>query len=134
MEGWTVDTSRESILDKLAEMDRRYEQRFESGQEAVKAALNAAKEAVGKAEYAAEKRFDSVNEFRGQLSDQAATFMPRLEAEQRIAQLAEKIADMSSRQDVSIGRSGGFTAGFGYLVAAIGAATAIVVAAIALLR
>jgi len=81
----------------LNERDRRYEDRFEGQEKAVGAALQAAKEAVQKAEVAAEKRFDAVNEFRAQLADQASTFMPRLEAENRIHQNAEKIADVADQ-------------------------------------
>jgi len=89
---WTVDTLKSHFEELLAEVDKRYEQRFEGQEKAVNAALTAAKEAVAKAENAAEKRFDSVNEFRGQLSDQARTFMPRPESEQRMQTLDDKIA------------------------------------------
>jgi len=61
------------------------ESRFEGIQREVKLALDAAQTAVTKAETATEKRFDAVNEFRGQLSDQAASFMPRELAEGRLA-------------------------------------------------
>ena len=50
---------------------------FASNEKATAAALAAAKEAVVKAETATEKRFESVNEFRGQLKDQASTLTPR---------------------------------------------------------
>jgi hypothetical protein len=83
----------------LAEMELRHEQRFTAQQTAVHAALSATEKAgvaaleateraVAKAEVAAEKRFDSVNEFRKQLADQAATFMPRSEAETRLHALS----------------------------------------------
>ncbi len=62
------------------ERDRQYGQRFDAQEKAVAAALAAAKEAVVKAETAAEKRFDSVNEFRNTLKDQAGTFITRGEA------------------------------------------------------
>ena len=52
---------------------------FAAQEKATAAALAAAKEAVAKAEVASDKRFESVNEFRGQLKDQATTFMPRTE-------------------------------------------------------
>lgn len=61
------------------ERERASNQRFESQDRAVSAALAAAEKAVAKAEIAAEKRFDAVNEFRGQLKDQAATFVTRTE-------------------------------------------------------
>lgn len=99
MSEWTVDTVNEHLKAMIGEADRRNEQRFAAQEKAVAAALQAAKEAVAKAEIAAEKRFDSVNEFRAQLSDQAGTFMPRREAEQRADALAEKLNEVSSRID-----------------------------------
>lgn len=108
--------STEEILSALRalvdERDKRYEQRFNSQQEAmekaftaaekavaaalaaaekaVNAALTAQKEAVNKAETAAERRFEAVNEFRGQLADQAASFLPRKEYDAQHAALGEK--------------------------------------------
>ncbi len=79
----------------LAEKDKGYSQRFDAQEKAVTAALTAAKEAVVKAEIAAEKRFDSVNEFRGQLSDQARTFMPRPECEKEFESLRDKIKNVT---------------------------------------
>ena len=75
----------------LAEKDRSYKQRFKAQEKAVHAALTAAKEAVSKAEIAAEKRFDSVNEFRRTLADQTSTFIPRPEYTQRLNSIDEKI-------------------------------------------
>lgn len=75
----------------LAEKDKGYEQRFNAQEKAVNAALIAAKEAVEKAEAAASKRFDSVNEFRQTLSDQTATFIPRPEYTQRLDSLEKSI-------------------------------------------
>ena len=54
---------------------------------------------MSKAELAAERRFDSVNEFRAQLSDQAATFISRAEALLQINANAEKIDALSARMD-----------------------------------
>jgi len=76
---WTIGTVREHVLALLAANDRRYEQRFADQQMAVNAALSAAKEAVTKAEDAAERRFNSVNEFRATLGDQQRTLLPRSE-------------------------------------------------------
>lgn len=115
----------------ISELDRRVEQHFDlndkalesallSAKEAVAAALTAAKEAVDKAEAAASKRFEATNEFRGQLSDQANTFMPRLEAEQRLGQLRDLIDDVKGT------RSEGVKAVWGYLVGALGVAVALV--------
>jgi Fe2+ transport system protein B len=123
---WTVETLRQFVLAQFAGMDRligelkeansrllgemdlRYQQRYDAqikaldaallaAEKAVQTALLAAKEAVNKAEGAAERRFEAVNEFRAQLSDQASTFMPRVEAEARTAAQAEKISEMGQR-------------------------------------
>jgi len=101
------------------------EQRFIDQDKAVQAALLAAKEAVLKAEVASEKRFESVNEFRGQLSDQTNTFMPRTEAEQRTSALAEKISDLTDRVNKAEGATKGSEVTIGKIYAAIGAVGAI---------
>jgi hypothetical protein len=121
----------------FAEKDLRDQQRFDAAERALQAALiaqeravqaaqQAAATAATKAEIASEKRFDANNEFRGQLADQAATLMPRAEAEQRIGQLAEKIEELRSSIDTlrngatgTQGRSAGLNAGWAYLVGAV---------------
>ena len=64
---------------------------LESAERAVALALLSAEKAVTKAEAAAERRFESVNEFRSQLTDQAATFMPRTESTARHEALSERL-------------------------------------------
>lgn len=68
--------------------------------------LSTSKEAVEKAERATELRFNSVNEFRGQLDDQQRTFMPRLEYEQahnalinRVNELTQRVSDREARSE-----------------------------------
>lgn len=144
---WTVETLRQHIVEiiagqsrLLAEMDLRYQQRFDAqskaldaallaAQVAVNTALQSAKEAVAKAEVAAERRFESVNEFRGQLTDQAATFMPRVEAEQRIATNGDRISavdtrlnELVGRVDIREGRTGGHIESTRNLVMVVGLA------------
>jgi hypothetical protein len=127
--GWTVSTLRthlEAMLAASAELAR---QRFGDQDKAVQAALVAQEKAVAaalaateraviKAETAAEKRFDANNEFRGQLADQAATLMPRAEAEQRLGSLEEKseqavkaLTDRVGELADRINRSEGTTSG-----------------------
>lgn len=125
MTGWSVETLKELVQSKLDDAEKRNGQRFEAQEKAVASALQAAKEAVAKAEIAAEKRFDSVNEFRAQLSDQAGTFMPRLEAEQRIAQQAEKLDALASRMDSREGKSVGMGAFVPLLISGLGLLVAI---------
>jgi uncharacterized membrane protein YfbV (UPF0208 family) len=119
----------------LAEMDLRYQQRFDAqgqaltaallaAEKAVQTALIAAEKAVTKAETATEKRFESVNEFRQTLSDQTASFPSRVE----LQALADRVTDLATRMDKTEGRSTGLNAGWAYLLAA----AAIVVAVVSL--
>lgn len=124
---WTIDTLREhmqrQVDDLHALLNERYETQvkaldaavgaqqlamqtaFNAADKAVTAALDAASRAVEKAEKASEKRFDAVNEFRGQLSDQITTFLPRAEAELSIGRNSDAIHQVSSVVSGLMGRS-----------------------------
>ena len=91
-------SDREFLLSVIAEHDRLYQQRFDAQEKALTSALTAAKEAVDKAQSASEKRFDSVNEFRNQLKDQAATFLTRAEYQAFNKQLTDQIASILATQ------------------------------------
>ena len=90
----TVDSIARSQIEHLRELlqaaEKLNEQRFKNvdsnistalaeQKSALSAALEAVKEAGLKQETATEKRLESVNEFRGQLKDQASTFVTRAE-------------------------------------------------------
>lgn len=111
---WNVESLKEYI-----------EQRFSDSDKAVQAALLAAKEAAAKAETASEKRFDSVNEFRGQLSNQASTLMSRTEYLTNHKALEDKISDLTDRLNRSEGNSQGSQITMSKVYAAIGAAVAV---------
>jgi hypothetical protein len=88
------------------EMDRRFtdlssqlDRRFIDSERAVQAALAAAKEAVLKAEESANERFKAVNEFRGQLADQAATLLSRNEYAVQYRALGDTVTQL--RQDLT---------------------------------
>lgn len=126
-----VGTLRAELLAMFQEHDRRYEQRFIAQQEAIQAALLAQKEAVNaalvaadraviKAETASEKRFQGVNEFLGQLSDQAQTFLPRQEAGARFDAITEKIDGISKVLATLDGRDKGVTSSWAFATALIG--------------
>jgi hypothetical protein len=117
----------------IDERDRRYEERFKAMDEKTGLALTSSKEAVTKAEVATEKRFDAVNEFRGTLSDQAATLLPRAEAAARFTSYDEKIdeikKDITSLRESnskSQGRSSGFNSAWGIAVSILFLAIAVV--------
>jgi hypothetical protein len=100
----------------------------------VRDALQAAEKAVTKAEVAAERRFEAVNEFRGQLSDQASTFMPRSEADVRFGSLTKEIADLKATRDEIHGRGVGIEKVWGFLVAAVLVAGGVVSIVVAVAR
>ncbi len=117
----------------LAEMDLRYQQRYDASskaldaallaaEKAVQTALTAAEKAVTKAETAAEKRFDAVNEFRAAYQDIISNQMPRAEAEQRLATMAKELDELKAYRN----RGAGAMALWGYLVAGLGVALAVV--------
>lgn len=77
--GWTVDTLREHLTQRIDDQDRLHTRRMDDADKAIQAALVSAEKAVSKAEAASEKRFEGVNEFRAQQADLIATFLPRPE-------------------------------------------------------
>jgi len=88
------------------EMDRRFtdlssqlDRRFTDSERAVQAALTAAKEAVDRANDASNKRFESVNEFRKTLTDQATNFMSRNEFGAQYQSLVGTVGQL--RQDLT---------------------------------
>lgn len=111
------------ILSLLAEMDLRYQQRFDAQGQALTAALLAAEKAVAtalvaqekaveKANVANEKRFESVNEFRKTLSDQTASFPSRIELDA----VAVRLSDLTDRVNRTEGRSTGLGDGTKMLI------------------
>ncbi len=112
----------------INERERSNNQRFDAQEKAVASALAAAEKAVTKAELAAEKRFDAVNEFRGQLKDQASTFATRNEIDIRFRGIEEKIAAIERGRN----RSDGSTEGTRWLWGALIAVAGLILALIAL--
>lgn len=104
-----------------------------STKEQLAAAMAAQEKAVQKAENATEKRFDSVNEFRQQLNDQALRFMPRTESDAYARSASEKIDLIQSRMDRLEGRTGGYASAGTIIAGAISVVTAIIASSIAIL-
>lgn len=90
------------LRDIIDANDRRYEQRFVDSKTAVEAALSAAKEAVIKAEVAADKRFEGVNEFRAALSDQQIRLISRTEVQAILTGLEARIENFKAQADTRI--------------------------------
>jgi hypothetical protein len=150
--GWTVKTLKEYLLRLLEEHDQRHErskveakelrdsQRNEINiaiqgvEKLLAAAIDANREAVTKVEIANEKRFEGVNEFRGQLSDQQSHFVTRVELDgikQGVAKQFElfgtQLRDLQDRMNRDQGKGVGLNAGWQYLIAVIAAAGAMLV-------
>jgi hypothetical protein len=87
-----LDDLRTLLDERHVAQGRAIDAAMAAADKAVQAALDAAEKAVDKAERASEKRFESVNEFRGQLVDQAKTFMPRAEYTVQHQALEDKVA------------------------------------------
>lgn len=85
----------------------------------------ATKTAIGKAEAANEKRFESVNEFRAAMADQSALFISRREVEASNHSQAEKIASLTDRINRSEGRGSGKEQLWGYIMGVIAVVLAI---------
>lgn len=109
------------LRELMDERDRRYQERFDASTRAVDAAFASAKEAVAKAELSAERRFESVNEFRAQLGDQASTFLTRREYEAKHEALEAQVNSLIKVIERSKGRGAGIGAMYGWIIAAVGA-------------
>lgn len=103
--GWSLEAYIAHNESMRVETNDRYNLQFTALSERMDAETRAAKEATEKVERATEKRFESVNEFRKTLADQASTFAS-----------AEKVNDLVSRFDRLEGRSSGLDAGWAKLI------------------
>jgi len=135
--GWTVDTLHAHIVqrfdDLVAMLDERYatqvkalDAAFNAAERAVQAALLSAEKAVTKAEVAQEKRLEGVNEFRAQLTDQAATFIRREEVDIRFGAMADRLNETNTRVTKIEENKLGATASRGAMYAFAGAAVGII--------
>lgn len=129
--GWSLETALDYVLAVISGNDKRYEERFLASQKAleiglagtmreISVALAASKEAVLKAENATEKRFESVNEFRGTLDNQQRTLIPRSEVDVLIRSVTEKIGSLEKIVDAMSVERKGIVAGWGYAVGVVG--------------
>ena len=137
-----INEKQSMLLTLVSGNDKRYEQRFDASQqaltvgfaaakaavdasfaaqkEAINAALAAADRAVTKAELATEKRFESVNEFRGTLDNQQRTLIPRSEVTVLMDGVNEKIANLTKIVDAMQAERAGIKGGWGYAVGVVG--------------
>jgi hypothetical protein len=107
-------------------IDARFEQRFRSLSDSIAAAMQSSDRAITKAELAADKRYEALNELRGMANDTLARTMSRDESEQRFNSMSEKLDTMMARVDRREGSGAGLQQGWVILIGlAALAATAI---------
>lgn len=141
----------EKLAGRVDGLDRLTDAKFvtlrtlmDSQAEKVALALAASEKAVSKAETANEKRFEGVNEFRAQLSDQANTFIPRAEAralldaissrlDESIKNSASQLADLKEYRAGNQATSAAGRQSIAYIFTAIAALTGFVGIALAVL-
>jgi hypothetical protein len=100
--------------------DKGYNQRFENVIQATQAALAAADRAVNKAEAAAEKRFEGVNEFRETLADQQRNLMPRAEVELQNKAINNQLSELKVRVASIEDKKAGSKEGIGIIIGVAG--------------
>jgi len=125
--GWTLESLKTHFEAIIKANDKRYKQRFEDQDSAVKAALASAEKAVAREQENSEKWRASANEWRGAMNDRERDLMPRTEAEQAIKANTDKINEITKRIERN-------ESGWKYLVAAITLIATIIGAYLALVK
>lgn len=92
-----AEDHRRMLDERYATQTKALDAAFKAAEQAVAVALSNAEKATVKAETAAERRFESVNEFRRTLSDQTATFIPRVEYDTTRKGLEDKVNALNER-------------------------------------
>jgi hypothetical protein len=117
---------REYVDERFGAQEKAVGAALAAAEKAVAAALAAADRAVAKAEAASERRFDSVNEFRAALDDNARRLLPRAEAEARLKGMEEKLDLLTARVNAREERGRGAGEMWGFIVGGVGVLIAII--------
>jgi hypothetical protein len=123
---WTLEAAMQHLTKIIAESDRRYEERFVALEAKIDATSASADRALGKAEFAYEKRFDAMNEFREAMGDQQRTFIPRAEFDITHAMIQKQVDDLSRCAISRTSEGSGMKAGWIMAVGALGVVLALV--------
>jgi hypothetical protein len=115
-----IDAVEQRLTERLNVADRNLHNTMVAQKESVLTAIAASDRAVTKAEISAEKRFESVNEFRNTLSDQQRNLMPRAEVAEVVNGLREKIAALEKQMDNFHSERQGLRGGWGFAVGVVG--------------
>jgi hypothetical protein len=98
---WTVGTLYLFVSSMFRETDMRYDQRHGALLESIAAALLSTKEAIVKAESASDKRYQSLNELRGAMSDLVSNMMSKSEGAATFKGHADKLDGLAASIQVS---------------------------------
>jgi hypothetical protein len=121
-----VQQSAETAMrDHVASQVGQIQTAVEAEKKVTSARFDSAREAIVKADAATEKRFDGVNEFRAQLTDQALTFLPRETFEQILGQYDAWRSTVESRLNMQAGQAAGSDHLIRMMFLAIGAMAAV---------
>lgn len=130
---WTIGSLKVYEDEKLTLLKQLMDERKEhlkelrvADQRAIDAALSAAKEAVTKAEFANDKRFDAANEVKATFGAQLSEKLGVSEYHTAHQALIDKIDGLTVRIAATEGRSSGLNAGWGYLVGIVGLAATVI--------
>lgn len=93
-----IDGLRRSLENQMVAQRAATDAAVVSAKDALSAALSASEKAIQKAAEATEKRFTGVNEFRAQLTDQAATFVRKVEVDYRFMGIEKTLEADHQRQ------------------------------------
>lgn len=125
-----IEAMTRMLDERYATQTKALDAAFVAQQDAMKTALAAAEKAVTTANTANEKRFESVNEFRGQLNDIVSKQISRAEADVQFSALDKELRRLSSLVETGFAaqrasKSAGKDS-WGYLVGAVGLLAAFV--------
>jgi uncharacterized protein YaaR (DUF327 family) len=118
--GWTIETLFYHFTRIVDDLGRRIDERVLAAEKAATLALGSSEKAIAKAEYASEKRFEGVNEFRGALADASRNNITRGEVDKQFEAMTDKIKDLGDRLNRSEGNKQGLLDGWKIMVAVLG--------------
>ncbi len=116
---WTVETLKEYLEGRLADLKVHMDQRFKDQKEAVLAALVSSEKAVDKAEINSEKWRANANEWRAAMSDRETRFATRSEVLSDLKALEAKVSALKESRDLGLGGRGALDSGRAWIIAAV---------------
>lgn len=111
---------KEYINDKLANLEKSIDTRFQSVNLMTNSALASADKATLKAETAVERRLEGLNELRGMANDQQRTFIPRAEIDIINKTLSDRLDKIENRMVALESEKSGSAKGVSWVVAIFG--------------